>query len=38
MAVGRLRWEEVNVRCANKKHKRLAISDIIQLEDETGIA
>lgn len=38
MAVGQLRWEEVNVRCANKKRKYLAIGDIIQLEDDTGIA
>lgn len=35
--MGQLRWEEVNVRCANKKHKLLAIGDIIQLKDDTGI-
>lgn len=38
MAVDQLRWEEVDVTCADKKHKRLAIGNIIQLEDDTGIA
>lgn len=38
MAVDQLRWEEVDVTCANKKHRRLAIGNIIQLEDDTRIA